>query len=308
MFAAVVAAYWVTIALGGRPPNSSRYMFAGAVLVLLVLADAASGLRLPSAAVLAMFVVVGLAIPPNIAKYYDGRRVLLNDAAATRTEAAMVELAAAEVEPGFKPGADPEIVQLGGGVGVPLPAGDYLRAAEEFGSLAYSLDEVAAEPLPMREVADATLIKAKRVALGPSDAPSSRQGCYRISDATASDFAYFPLPPEGVRLGRTREGVPVRLSRFAKEGPGFVIGEVEPGSWDSLKIAPDAAPQRWRVLVGGPVYRLPGGLAPLRRRSRHGARFPPRRCPAARRSAAARPATPLAWRSGRRRRGGSRRG
>src|SRR6476620_8017736 len=70
-FLATAIAYWLTMAAGGRPPDSTRYVFVGAVLVLLVAVDALRGVRFGWKATAAFFLVVALAIPANVAKLYD---------------------------------------------------------------------------------------------------------------------------------------------------------------------------------------------------------------------------------------------
>jgi hypothetical protein len=258
-FATVAVAYWLTIALGGRPPDSSRYIFAGTVLVLLVAADAADRIRFTPLAIAGVFLVVGLAIPANIAKFYDGRRIQLNDAEASRTEYAMLELAGEDrVEPGYTPGSDPAVTSLGGGVYTPLPAGDYFRAADRFGSLAYPLQRIREEPLTFRMAADATLVDALRLGFVAAAPAADRSDCLDIADATPEDPAYFPLPRAGILLGsQSQAPLEVKVSRFAKDSSGATVGQLEPGVWATLRAPADAAPDRWRVLVGGPVLACP---------------------------------------------------
>jgi hypothetical protein len=254
-FAAVAVAYWITIALGGRPPDSSRYLFAGTVMVFLVAADALKGLAIRPLATVAVFGVIALALPANIAKYYDGRRLQLNDAAATKNEVAMLELARQRVEPGYVPSHDEKVVEKGGGVSVPLPAVDYFRAADEFGSIGASLAEVRAEPLLFREVADATLVGANRLQLSQASRPASLAGCEEI-DATAMQPIYFELPAGSAALLGSfgDEPAEVKVNRFATDGLGIPIGQLEPEEWSVLKVPPDTAADPWRVIVFGPTY------------------------------------------------------
>lgn len=250
-FAAVAVSYWITIALGDRAPDSSRYLFAGTVLVFLVAADALRGFSLRPLAVAAAFVVLALALPANIAKYYDGRRLLLNDAAATQTEYAMLDLARDRVKPGYAPGNDRAVEEKGGDIYAPLRAAKYFSAAREFGSLSASLAEVRNQPLNFREVADATLADAYRLRPRPASEPASVANCLE-ADATPEKPIFFPLPAGGVVLGsRSDEGVEVRLSRFAKDGDGFRIGQLEPGTWAELRAPKDAAPEKWLVVLFG---------------------------------------------------------
>jgi len=260
VFTAVVLTYWLTIAMGGRPPDSSRYMFVGAVLVLLITADALRGARIPAPALIAAACVAALAIGPNVDKFYDGRQLFVNDATASGVEYAMLELERDQVEPGYAPGADPVVVEQGGGVGAPLPAGEYFRASAEFGSLAYSLDEVRAATLQMRQVADMTLIQALGIGLAPSPPPADPSACPSAMDGAPGAPVYFDLPPGGILIGsRAKQPVSVSLSRFSLGGSGLELGTLAPGQWATLALPADAAPDRWRAIVNGPVYRCPAG-------------------------------------------------
>ncbi|HET7443414.1 MAG TPA: hypothetical protein VFJ57_02005 [Solirubrobacterales bacterium] len=250
-FATIAIAYWITIALGDREPDSSRYLFAGTVLVFLVAADALQGASIRPLAVVATFVVLGLALPANVAKYYEGRRLLLNDADATRAEYAMLELAGV-VDPGYRPGADPVVIEQGGGVYAALPAADYFRAAAEFGPISGSIADVRAAPLTFREVADATLVHAERLQLQPTSKPADVGDC-RKADAEPAEPVYFDLPPGGgTVLGSISAPVEVKGSRFAKDGTPVPIGTLEAGSWATLKAPIDSAPTRWRIYVYSP--------------------------------------------------------
>jgi hypothetical protein len=253
-FLTVALAYWLTIALGGREPDSSRYIFAGSVLVLLVAADALSGIGLRPLAIAGLFVVVAIAIPPNLAKFYDGRRLQLNDAAASRTEYAMLELGGNRIKPGYNPGTDPAVIEVGGGVNASLPVEEYFRAAGEFGSLGYSLDQVRDQAPEFRQAADVTLVDGLGIHLQDVPNPPAPSNCTEIANGSPQLLAYFPLPPDGGLIhARSHEPVEVRLNRFAKDGDGVTIGQIEPGSWVELRVPPDNASVPWRILVNGRV-------------------------------------------------------
>ena len=206
-----------------------------------------------------------MALPANIAKYYDGRRLLLNEAAATRTEYAMLDLARGQVEPNYFPGTDPAVVKKGGDLYAPLRAADYFRAAgdfgvayvlaheyaQAFGSLSASLAEVREEPRNFREIADATLADADQLQLWPATEPASVDNCLEAA-GTLEKPIYFELPAAGVLLGsRSGEATEVKVSRFAKNGGAYRIGWLEPGEWATFEAPEDAAPERWRVFVFG---------------------------------------------------------
>jgi hypothetical protein len=260
VFLAVVLAYWALIAIGGRAPDSSRYIFAGTLLVFLVAADALAGARLPKSAVLAALAIVALAIPPNIAKLYDGRGPQLDDATNSRVEYAMLDLVEGPIPSEYAPGKDKRVTDLGGIVFTPMPAGDYLEAAERFGHLGMPLDELREQNQQRREIADASLVGALGLKLAPASQPADPSACPSSLEGRPGSSVFFDAPPRGTLLGsRAERPIDVAIGRFGKGGPGVSLGKLEPGAWADLVLPPDAAPDRWFVVLNGPAYVCPLG-------------------------------------------------
>ncbi len=259
IFAGVTLAYWSLIALGGRAPDSSRYIFAGTLLVFLVAADALAGRRIPAPAALVALALVALAIPPNVDKLHDGRGPQLNDATTSRVEYAMLDLVRGPIPPEYAPGKDERVTDLGGSVFTPMPAGDYLEAAARFGHLGMPLAELRRQSLERREIADASLVGALGLRLRPAPAPARPGACPSSLDGRPGHPVFFDSPPGGALLGsRSHRPVAVSLGRFASGGPGNHIGRLEPGSWAELALPADDAPDAWRVVLNGPAYVCPG--------------------------------------------------
>jgi len=259
VFLGVALAYWVLIALGDRAADSSRYIFVGTLLVFLVAADALAGARLPTPAVLAALAVVAFAIPPNVAKLYDGRGPQLNDATTSRVEYAMLDLVRGPIPPDYAPGKDERVTDLGGSVFTPLGAGDYLGAARRFGRLGMPLDELREQSLEKREVADASLIGALGLRLRPAAPSADAAACPSSLDGRPGHPVVFRSPSNaGVLLGsRSSRPVDVALVRFATGGPGFRVGRLPTGRWGRLRLPADSAPDRWSVVLDGPAYVCP---------------------------------------------------
>lgn len=258
-FLATAIAYWLTMAAGGRPPDSTRYVFVGAVLVLLVGVDAIRGIRFRPLAIAGFFLVVALAIPPNVAKLYDGRNAMLYFSRVIGSEYAMLQLARDEVAPGYIPASDPTVGEAGGGLLVPLTAGNYLEGAERNGPFGMSLPDLRSGDPRFGAIADATLVGALRLRLNPSPRPSGAGSCPSVTDATPRNVAYFDLEDGGAVLGARGQTVQVSLSRFGLNVPGVSLGTLRPGEFATLRIPPDAAPDPWRAVVSGPVYVCPLG-------------------------------------------------
>ena len=255
---AVVLAYWLTIAIGGRAPDSSRYILVGAVMVLLIAADAIRDVRFSPLATAGVFCVVALAIPANIAKLYDGRTARKSVAAVSGTEYAMLELAEGRVAAGYLPSLDPAVKSAGGSVLVPLNAVEYVRVKERYGSLAMPLDQVRSESLRLRRIADASLVGALGIELQPSDPPADPESCPSVLEATPRQLAYFEMEPSGALFGsRSEQDITIGLSRFGHGGRGVRLGTLHPGEWTTVETPPDSSSVPWRALVGGPVYVCP---------------------------------------------------
>lgn len=258
-FLATVVAYWLTMAAGGRPPDSTRYVFVGAVLVLLVVVDALRGVRFGPLGIAAFFVVVALAIPSHVQKLYDGRNPELEVSRVTGSEYAMLDLLGpGEVDPGFVPASDPRVSDAGGALFVPLSAGNYFDAAERNGTLGMSLAELRGGDPKYGAIADATLVGALGLETESTEAPTGYRSCPAVTDATKENLAYFELEAGGVILGnRGDEDLTVGLSRFGPDAPGASVGTLEPGGWAEVRIPPDSIPDPWRAVVDGPVSVCP---------------------------------------------------
>ena len=254
----VVLAYWLMITLADRPPDSTRYLFVGAVAIFLIAASALRGAKITGPALIAAACLAALAIPPNIAKFYDERASSVVDADHTRAEYAMLELARPHVHSDYFAATDPNVSDAGGGVFVPLSADTYYQAADDFGGIGFSLDEIRAAGVDLRHIADATLAGALELALRPTAAPTDPSACPSSLDGKPERSVFFFLERGGVLLG-SRAGRPVKVGvgRFGTGGASVSIGKLAPGQWADLKIPADDAPERWWVTVDGPVYACP---------------------------------------------------
>jgi hypothetical protein len=259
---AVLAVYWTMITIANRPPDSTRYLFVAAVAIFLIAAWALRGARITAPALIAAACLVALAIPSNIEKFYDERLSSVADAENSRAEYAMFELARDRVDPGYFPAEDPRVSEAGGVIFIPLGAGSYLESEEDFGSFAYTLDEVRESSLRERQISDATLVGALELALRPADPPADPTACPSSLDGRPGSSVFFFLEPGGVLLGsQAQRPVRVALGRFGRGGAGVPLGRLEAGEWADLSIPTDEAPDRWWVSVDGPVSVCPPGSA-----------------------------------------------
>ncbi len=250
----VVLFYWVTMGAAGRPAEGMRYVFFGAVGVLLLAAEAASG-RIGKRMTAGVAVIAMLALPANIAQLRSGddTDVLHHDAGVSRVEFAMLELAGNRVDPEYVASADPNVSAVGGSLFIGIPAGAYLRSVQRNGSPAFTLTELREQPEELRKIADITLADA--IGLQPALAarPAEPARCPVVSPPSKSNSASFPFPPGRTVFGPASDRpVKLGLRRFADEESGE-LEEIPPGAWRSLDIPRDAAPERWHGIVDAPL-------------------------------------------------------
>jgi hypothetical protein len=244
----VLLAYWLELALGfapeGRAPTESRYLFPGAVLVLLVAAAALAGARISRRAAVAIVAVGAVGLLANIKQLDNAQRFFSDYAPRARAALGAIEIAGASVSPDYRPEAQPG---LGGSVPAhfPVQAGPYLEAVDRFGSYAFSGTELLQQDAAIRESADRVLASAEQLALRPSGGtPVGR--CEELSGGGA---AVRELQPGSVSLHASAPGR-VRLGRFA-EGYPVDLGELRPGRPVTLSIPRDADARAWRIEIRG---------------------------------------------------------
>jgi hypothetical protein len=257
VFLATLAAFVVSIGVSvgpGRPPTAARYLFPGAVIVLLVAAEAARGVRFSRRAVTALVVLTALSLAVNLFHLLEARRFLTTYAINAGPALAMVELARAEVEPSFRPGREARGASPRE-VGVSARA--YLRGTGNWGSFAPTLQEVRRRPGKVRDRADAVLARALGVRLVPVGTGPPRDRCAVSGEARAGRPARVDLYPgrRAVLENVGRRRAVVALRRF---GPSFraSTGTLGPGEAALLGVAGDAAPEPWQVRVTGDAVRV----------------------------------------------------
>jgi hypothetical protein len=247
--AVALATYWAFTALGfgeNRHPDVSRYMFPGAVLLLLVAVELGRGLRADRTVLLTIAGVLVLSVVTNVAIMRDAGRFFRDYTTVARSELAMIELAGAAARPDFAPASE---VQGGTDGYLPIYAGDYLRGVAEFGGLGYSPDQVATQDEELRSLADTVLAKALGLGLTPALVKPDARGCRRFSWANRRDALKLELPANGAVL-RANRPTGVEIARFA-DRPAVDLGDLAPGKYATLAIPPDSYEKPWRAVLRG---------------------------------------------------------
>lgn len=288
--AAIVAmslAYWSALALY-RPwvadQEPSRYLYGGAVFVLLAVFELARGHRPRGPVLLIVGVLAAASVAANWGNMRDGAHLIRAYSDYVAPGLGALELARAEVAPGFRPEPNraPDIV-----------AGRYFDAVDRWGSPADSPEQILRRGEGPREAADIVLQQALRLRLAapvpaagpPPEAAAAPQGeatitgsCLRFEPAGGLSAIDLTLPPGGMRVAAGPEPVVIQLRRF---GAGFLANgavpgattfansrqafgrellsastfQVQPGRTRTLRIPPDSAPTPWsaRLSTAGRV-------------------------------------------------------
>lgn len=258
---AVLGSYWVQLGVAARPPQASRYILVGAILVVLIAADSMKG-RVSNRLAAALLVLPLVAIPANVAQLLEGREadVLHHDPKVSGTEFAMLELAGKRVDPNYVVSADPRVTEVGGGLYIGLPASAYLDAAAHNGSIAYSPRELLEQPEELRRIADATLVGALRIRTEYAPPHETRRDCRAIEVGPGADAGFEAAAGRTVVLrAKGRRWAQIWLARLADENRGVTLGRLPPRRWIRVRLPADHAPLRWRLTLDAPLTACLGG-------------------------------------------------
>jgi hypothetical protein len=250
----VLGSYWSLLAVAARPAEGGRYIFVGAVLVVLIAADAVRR-RVSNGVAVALLLLALVALPANIAQLTEGRDddTLHHDPPVSQTEFAMLELAREHVAPDYFVTGDPRVAEVDGGLFIGITADAYLDAAAHNGSFAYSLEEVREQDEGLRLIADAALVGALGVAIEPASAPGAGTSCRSVMLAAGEDSASFEVTSGKALLRPASDAqTALWLARFA-DSPRSVGVDFLPAGWSELVIPADDAPEQWRATVDAPV-------------------------------------------------------
>lgn len=251
---AILLAYWIESGLvqmaPNRLPNSGRYLYSGAVAVLLVATDAARGLRISRGALLALMSITVFALGANIALLRVGSHVERDYSTTVRTQLGALELARGHVAPTYVPPCTPLLPMSCAllGLGPAGQAGPLLAATRQYGSFGFSPAQLQMQPQPLRSLADATLAGAVRLQLALAAPPTTPRSCLRIADNGPAPPMLTVRPP-GLLL-RSTAVAPVSLGRFG-DGANVEVGTLLPGRFFALQIPGDRAPRPWRAVAHG---------------------------------------------------------
>jgi hypothetical protein len=250
MYLSMPVIYWALTAANygpGRGPESSRYLYVGAVLLLLALTELGSGWRPGRRAGVLIAVALGFGVVANVGYLHESTKFLRDNAAENKAQLAALGLVRAHVppqrtiEPLHMPGAPfADMV---------IPAGEYFSAARDFGTPAFSAASLPSQPEPLREQADREMAHALGIRLVPVKPAAAARGCRRFDPRARASVGGLRLPAAGLVLRAAPGAEPrVRLRRFAG---AFAVRLPDPPralAW-SLRVPPDRMPLPWHALI-----------------------------------------------------------
>ena len=256
------AMYWVLVgssrsagSLAPTDPGQSRYVYVGAIIILLLLAEAARDWRPRRRGVLALGALTILGLLSGLPEL---RREVENSRGASdrvRAEATALHVVRDRVSPDFV---------IAAGLG-DLEAGKYFKAADRFGSIALPVEELADEPASARFFADRVFIAidARLAPAGTGETPEASQppppelltptaapptvpseGCLRVR----GPVELRPATP--ALLIRPTAPALVELWRFGDSS--HAIGDVPPGASSVLRLTPDGVDVPWKARLSLP--------------------------------------------------------
>jgi hypothetical protein len=246
----IVLTLWLMGAIstaGIRVPDSPRYLYPGAVGVLVVAAWAASGVRWRQPAVIAVFLVAAIGVMTNIALLRDFGSANRAVATEERAELAGLELANGEANPDYIPAdaAFPLMFSFGG----ELATGAFLAATDRYGSIGYSVEELRGLDEELRTRADKTLVGALALGLTPGEPGAGGDECVEVGP-DPGQLPSLPLTAGGAVLLEADQATPVQVRRLA-ELSGVDVGELLPGEPAVLRVPVDEIPDPWQVTASG---------------------------------------------------------
>jgi hypothetical protein len=251
---AIALAFWLFGGIAvkpGRVPWASRYQYPSAALVILVAAGMLGGVKLDRRLLPAALIAVAISLAGNVVLIKQSYDAYLSTSQLIKGNLTALEIARDTVDPSFY--LEEEFADTGFDH---IDAGSYLAAVDDFGSPAYTVEELQASSEPARFAADKVLLNALRVGVEPlASSAAPTKNCF-----AATPGEEFAVPSGGVAIAAGSKPVTdIQMRRFATPAEGepmpvdFQAG-AGPGEAVAVPIPVDLAKVPWTM-------RLEGGTA-----------------------------------------------
>jgi hypothetical protein len=254
MVTAAGVAYWLLAAFDfvpGREASAARYVYAGALFTLLMIAELLRAWPFTRKAIWIAAGVALLAVGPNLAQMKEGSAWEKEQSVFTRADLGALEIARDSVNPEYRLLS----VESTGTASLGLvEAGSWFEAVDKWGSPADTPSQIESEPATGREHADKVLAEALPISSSTEPgglAPTLPEGveCATLAAGEAGG-KQIPLKP-GRTTVEVAPGPPVQIAlrRFAAEGFPVPIAGGEAGATTVVEIPKDRASQPWYMHV-----------------------------------------------------------
>ena len=255
-------------------PVESRYLYPGAVFIVLIAVELARGARVSSRGLVLIAIVLAAAAVANFGLLRSGSQQLQEHSSYVAPELGALEIAGPGTDPSYRP--DPVRAPV-------LTAGPYFDAIHDLGSPADTAKEIRRRPDPQRQAADNVLLQALGVRLRPardvastSSAPdveaavagttSKDEHCIAFAPSVTGAAVDLRLPPTGVIISPQGSATTeIRLRHFAQGFPSSAYAAVPAGSTQILRVPArrDASDWHLRLTPTGPVQACGGSARSL---------------------------------------------
>ncbi len=240
-------------------PETSRYIYLGAVVIVLIAVELMQGTTLSARVVTLVALIVALCAVTGLTILHNGALSLRGTSKTVTAELGALELAGTRAPAGYQP--DPRLAPQ-------IMAGPYLHTIRAIGSSpADTPAEIAAvdptsraaadgvlvaldapAPVPLGRTSPSALAPAPAVAAIASGVQSQQGGCVLLTPLPGTAFtAAFTLPSGGVAIYNRGSGAgALALRRF---GDGFqpISAAVAPHHAAELTFPKDASAQPWQA-------------------------------------------------------------
>ncbi len=252
---AAAVSYWLLAAFDfvpGREASAARYVYAGALFTLLMIAEVLRKWPLSRKALWIAGAVAVCAIGPNIVQMKEGSSWEKEQSVLTRSDLGALEIARDTVSPEY---ALLSVESTGTASLGLVNAGLWFEAVDKWGSPADSPSQIETEPEGGKEHADLVLAEALPIASstepgGLVGAPPAGVACVTLPGGGASSGKQVPLKPGRTTIEVAAGGpAAIALRRFATESFPVTIPGGEADQTTVVEIPKDRATQPWYMHV-----------------------------------------------------------
>lgn len=247
---AILVAFWMelgVVLIPGRTAGESRYLYAGVLVLLLVVVEMLRGVRTTRLTVAIALALTVAAVAGNLARFHEGRQVLYGVQEEAGAYTAVMQLAGKHGDQAFTPNVDAPYLASNA---LQMNTGPWLEVVDRYGSSADSIPQLQRQSEEIREKADAIAVKTLRLRLVRAAAEPARR-CRRIGGGGAPTQVALPSGGAVLRPARDSE---VALRRWADDFAAG-LGDARGGRAVVLRIPGDPSNVPWRLsfAAGGPV-------------------------------------------------------